>query len=100
MASMNLSSPFAKQQYPELVRTSLERYLADLAIKAPSFGTEAKMAVARLIETIEAAIQHPAELEPDEIRFGVTSLIAVGEDLPAFVNQYSLGVGWVPGSAG
>jgi hypothetical protein len=82
------------QQYPELIRTSLERYMADLAIKSPSLGAEAKVAVARLVETIEAAIQHPAELEPDEIRFGVTSLIAVGEDLPAFVNQYSLGVGW------
>ena len=87
MASMNLSPPFAKQQHPELVRTSLERYLADLAIKSPSLRAEAKVAVTRLIETIGAAIQHPAELEPDEIRFGVTSLIAVGEDLPAFVNQ-------------
>ena len=53
MASMNLSSAFAQQQYPELVRTSLERYLADLAIKSPSLGAEAKVAVAQVQEALK-----------------------------------------------
>jgi hypothetical protein len=88
-----LSSMSPHQKYPELVRASLERYLAHLAIKSPSLGTEGRVAVGRLVETIEAAIHHSAELEPDQIRFGVTSLMTVGADLPAFVNQYSLGVG-------
>lgn len=91
---MKLNSALTVQRYPQLVRASLERYGADLAILAPSLGAEAQRAVVQLVKTIDAATKHPTELEPEEIRFGVSSLIEVGEDLPAFVNQYSLGVGW------
>lgn len=39
---MNLTPASPPQQYPEVIRTSLERYMADLAIKTPSLRAHAK----------------------------------------------------------
>jgi len=82
-------------KYPQVTEWSLERYRESLLQMRSSVGGDSQQAIDRLIKTIDAAIDHPAELRPDEVGFGVTSLGKVPRnELPAFINQYTLGVGW------
>jgi hypothetical protein len=82
-------------KYPQVTEWSLQRHLESLGERRSSVGAESQDAIDRLIKTIDAALDHPAELRPDEVGFGVTSLGKVPpHELPAFINQYTLGVGW------
>ena len=82
-------------KYPQVTEWSLQRYRESLQERRSSVGAESQEAIDRLIKTIDAALDHPAELRPDEVGFGVTSLGKVPpHELPAFINQYTLGVGW------
>jgi len=87
--------PSLNPAHPEIVRSSLDRYRADLLARRGSLGPVAQRAMALLLETIDASLDHPATVTTDEVRFTATSLtgIASGE-LSAFVNEYTLGVGW------
>ena len=81
-------------KYPQVIDWSLQRYREDLLMRRASISKASQEAIDRLIETIDAAIDHGPQLRPDQIRFGVTSLVNVPpDDLPAFINQYTLGVG-------
>lgn len=81
--------------YPQIAQWSLERYRRELLVERPSLSHYAQEALDRLVETIEAAVDRPKTLRPEEISFGITSLANTPQgELPAFINQYSLGVGW------
>jgi hypothetical protein len=82
-------------KYPQVTEWSLLRYRESLLAKRASVGPESQDAMDRLIRTIDAALDHPDRLRPDEVGFGVTSLAKVPpREFPAFINQYTLGVGW------
>lgn len=82
-------------KYPQVTEWSLLKYRESLREKRASVSTESQDAMDRLIRTIDAALDHRGELRPDEVEFGVTSLRRVPPDeLPAFFNQQTLGVGW------
>lgn len=82
-------------KYPQVTELSLKRYREDLKGRRRSVSDESRKAIDLLIKTIDAAIDHPAALKPDEVSFGVTSLRDVpSNELPSFINQYTLGVGW------
>lgn len=82
-------------KYPQITVWSLTRYRETLVETRASLSGESLEAIGRLIAAIDAALDHPAELRPDEIGFGVTSLANVPQrDLPAYINQFTLGVGW------
>jgi len=82
-------------KYPEMTEWSLERYRRTLHDRRALVSAESQDAIDRLVKTIDAALDHPAELQPDEIGFGVTSLEKVPQgELPAFINEHTLGVGW------
>ena len=82
-------------KYPQVTEWSLLRYRESLREKRASVSPESQYAIDRLIRTIDAALDHPVELRPDEVEFGVTSLGRVPPDeLPAIFNQQTLGVGW------
>jgi len=60
-----------------------------------SVSDQSQAALDLLLETLGSAVAHGARMEPDEVRFGVTSLAMVPpNELPVFINQYTLGVGW------
>jgi hypothetical protein len=82
-------------KYPQVTRWSLLRYREGLREKRTSVGPDSQDAMDRLIRTIDAALDHPDRLGPDEVGFGVTSLDKVPpSEYAAFINQYTLGVGW------
>jgi hypothetical protein len=66
-----------------------------LVERRSSVSDQSQAALDLLLETLGSAVAHGARMEPDEIRFGVTSLAMVPpNELPVFINQYTLGVGW------
>jgi hypothetical protein len=82
-------------KYPQVTAWSLVRYREDLVARRASVSAESQEAIRQLLGSIDAALAHPGRLTPDEIQFGVTSLANVPpRDLPAYINQYTLGVGW------
>jgi hypothetical protein len=82
-------------KYPQVTEWSLRRYQESLREKRALVGAEGQDAMDRLIRTIDAAMDHPDRLGPDEVGFGVTSLDQVPpSEFPAFINEYTLGVGW------
>lgn len=81
--------------YPQVTEWSLRRYREGLRERRASISEEGQVAIDRLVTTIDAALDHPATLRPDEVAFGVTSLGGVPpSELTAFINQYTLGAGW------
>src|ERR1700681_2938777 len=82
-------------KYPQVTEWSLQRYQESLREKRASVGAEGQHAMDRLIRTIDAAMDDPDRLGPDEVGFGVTSLDKVPpSEFSAFINEYTLGVGW------
>lgn len=82
-------------KYPQVTEWSLLRYRESLREKRASVGPESQEAMDRLIRTLDATLDHPARLGPDEVIFGVTSLDKVPpSEFSAFINQFTLGVGW------
>ena len=90
-----VAQPSPGPAHPEIVRLSLDRYRAGLLARRHLLGPAAQRATGLLLETIDAALDRPATMTADEVRFTATSLTGVGpEELTAFVNEYTLGVGW------
>jgi hypothetical protein len=82
-------------RYPQITRWSLERYRDAMVGRRSSVSDQSQAALDLLLETLGSAVAHGARMEPDEVRFGVTSLAMVPpNELPVFINQYTLGVGW------
>jgi len=90
-----VASPSSDPVHPEIIRSSLDRYRADLLARRGALGPAAQRATGLLLETIDAALDHAATMTADEVRFTATSLAGIRpEELAAFVNEYTLGVGW------
>src|SRR5487761_550279 len=82
-------------KYPQVTQWSLLRYRESLREKRASVSPESQDAIDLLIRSIDAALDHPGRLGPDEVGFGVTSLDKVPpSEFPAFINEYTIGVGW------
>jgi hypothetical protein len=90
-----LANHDSAMKYPQVTDWSLHAHRDSLQERVASLGAESRGAIDSLTRTIEAALDHPGELRPDEVGFGVTSLDRVPtHELPAFFNQHTLGVGW------
>lgn len=82
-------------KYPQVTEWSLIGYREALVARRASVSAEGQEAIRQLLATIDAALDHSGALKPDEIQFGVSSLANVPpRDFPAYINQYTLGVGW------
>ncbi|MHB8689412.1 MAG: hypothetical protein ACYDB4_19850 [Candidatus Dormibacteraceae bacterium] len=82
-------------KYPQVTEWSLQRHREGLQERRASVGADSHDAIDRLTRTIDAVLDHPDGLRPEEVGFGVTSLDRVPPlELPAFLNQQTLGVGW------
>ena len=88
-----MAQPSRGPAHPEIVRSSLDRYRADLLARRGLLGPAARRAMDLLLETIDAALDRPTTMTADEVQFTATSLTGVApEELPAFVNEYTLGL--------
>ncbi len=82
--------------HPGVAESSAKLYIDHLERASTETASDAARAAMRaLIDTTAAALQKRADLDPGEIKFRFSSLDDVApHDLPAFLNQFQLGLGW------
>lgn len=79
-----------------IAESSARLYIDHLERTATETESETSRAAMRaLIDTTNAALQERGDLDPSEVKFSFSSLDDVApHDLPAFLNQFQLGLGW------